>query len=244
MNAFQLEVIAFTHESCRVIELAGAHRIELCDNPGEGGTTPSYGMIHAARKSTNIPLYVMIRPRGGDFLYSSDEWNIMQQDVEVCKRAGCDGIVTGFLQADGTIDFERTRKIVDAAYPMGVTFHRAFDRVSDPFAALENIIEAGCERILTSGLMPTALAGAAKIQALIQAANGRISIMPGSGVRSSNLQILHQQTGATEFHTSARCLQKGSMRYQNPSFETPLEIVGVDRDEISACIAQLASFTT
>lgn len=244
MSVFQLEVIAFTHDSCQVIEQAGAHRIELCDNPGEGGTTPSYGMIHAARTSINIPLYVMIRPRGGDFLYNSEEWKIMQHDVEVCKRAGCDGIVTGFLQADGTIDFERTRKIVDAAYPMGVTFHRAFDRVSDPFAALESIIEAGCERILTSGLMPTAIEGAAKIQELIQAANGRISIMPGSGVRSNNLQQLHHLTGATEFHTSARCMQKSSMLYQNPSLEPPLEMIGVDSDEISACIAQFAAFTS
>lgn len=244
MNVFQLEVIAFTIESCQQIEQAGAHRIELCDNPGEGGTTPSYGMIHAARKVTNIPLYVMIRPRGGDFLYSDAEWEIMRHDVAVCKRAGCDGIVTGMLCANGAIDLERTKQLVDIAYPMGVTFHRAFDRVPDPLVALETVIDAGCERILTSGLMPTAVEGAALIHKLIQSAAGRITIMPGSGVRSSNISELRQKTGATEFHTSARCFQNGGMMYQNPALSENLKIIGVDAAEISTCIRQLAAFSS
>lgn len=241
MSAFQLEVIAFTLESCRLIEAAGAHRIELCDNPGEGGTTPSYGIIHAARKATTLPLYVMIRPRGGDFVYSDSEFEAMRYDVEVCKRAGCDGIVTGLLRPDGTVDAERTQRLVDAAYPMGVTFHRAFDRVPDPFAALETIIATGCERILTSGLMPTAPEGAARIRDLIRAAGQRISIMPGSGIRSSNIARLWEKTGATEYHTSARCFRMGNMAYHNPALGETLETIAVDTDEIKATLAQLAS---
>ena len=154
-----LEVIGFNIESCIAAEQAGASRIELCDNPAEGGTTPSMGMILQAKKRLTIPLHVMIRPRGGDFLYHADEFEIMQRDIIFCKEQGIDGIVTGILNEDGTVDKQRTSLLVTLAYPMTVTFHRAFDRAADKVQALEHVIETGCERILTSGGMPTAAEG-------------------------------------------------------------------------------------
>ena len=181
---FKLEVIAFNIESCKLAQKSGAHRIELCDNPGEGGTTTSIGMIKAARANVDIELFPIIRPRGGDFLYSDDEFEIMKEDILQCKNIGCDGVVIGLLNAEGTIDKTRTSKLVNLAYPMSVTFHRAFDRANDPFKAMEDIIESGCERILTSGQQPSALEGIELISALIKKAEERIIIMPGSGLRS------------------------------------------------------------
>ena len=156
---FKLEVIAFNIESCKLAQQSGAYRIELCDNPSEGGTTPSIGMIKAAREKVDIELFPIIRPRGGDFLYSDDEFEIMKEDILQCKKIGCDGVVIGLLNADGNVDKIRTSQLVNLAYPMSVTFHRAFDRANDPFKAMEDIIECGCERILTSGQQPTASEG-------------------------------------------------------------------------------------
>ena len=134
----------------------GADRIELCANLAEGGTTPSFGHIKKCREAFNVLLYPIIRPRGGDFLYNAEEFEIMLQDVKLCKQLGCDGVVIGLLNKDGTIDTKRTSLLVEAAYPLGVTFHRAFDRCRDPFEAMEQLIEIGCERILTSGQQPVA----------------------------------------------------------------------------------------
>lgn len=201
---FRLEVIGFNIESCMLAQAAGAHRIELCDNPGEGGTTPSYGFIKSARENLQIELYPIIRPRGGDFFYSDAEFEVMKADVKVCKELGCDGVVIGILHTDGTIDKKRCGELVQLAYPMGVTFHRAFDRVKDDAQALEDVIEIGCERILTSGLVPSALDGAETLASLIKQADERIIIMPGSGVRADNIIGLAKKTGAVEFHTSAR----------------------------------------
>ena len=147
----KLEVIAFSIESCSLIQQSGAHRIELCDNPGEGGTTPSYGFTKKARELATIELYTMIRPRGGDFLYSADEFESMKEDIKRCKQLGCDGVVFGLLNADGTVDKERASMLVDLADPMGVTFHRAFDRVRDACVGLDTLCEIGCVRVLTSG---------------------------------------------------------------------------------------------
>ena len=201
-----LEIIAFNIQSCATIQNAGAQRIELCGNPTEGGTTPSYGFIKAAREVTGIQLFPIIRPRGGDFLYSNEEFEIMKSEIKLCKEFGCDGVVIGLLNADGTIDKKRTAALVSLAYPLEVTFHRAFDRVKDMYIALEDVIEAGCGRILTSGLFPTAEQGMGNLQKLVEAANNRIVIMPGSGVRSDNINIIAQKTGASEFHSSARIL--------------------------------------
>ena len=233
---FELEVIAFNIESCRIAQDAGAHRIELCDGPGEGGTTPSYGFIKAARKAINIQLYPIIRPRGGDFLYSDEEFQIMIADVLFCKQTGCDGVVIGLLHADGTVDKARTKQLVELAYPMGVTFHRAFDRAINPLQALEDIIETGCERILTSGQKPQAIAGAELISTLIQKADNRIVIMPGSGVRSDNIAELVKLTGADCFHSSARKMITSQMTYSNPHMNETLQSVSLDEAEVKAII--------
>lgn len=238
---FRLEVIGFTVDSCSLAQSAGAHRIELCDNPGEGGTTPSYGFIKAARQAVQIELYPIIRPRGGDFFYSDAEFEVMKADVMMCRELGCDGVVIGILNADGTVDKTRCRELVKLAYPMGVTFHRAFDRVKDAAQALEDIIEIGCERILTSGLVPNALDGAATIAALIKQADERIIIMPGSGIRSDNITELAKKTGAVEFHTSARRNITGNMSYVNKGMKESLQTVALDQPEVKKIIAHLNS---
>jgi copper homeostasis protein len=177
-----------------------ADRVELCDNLHDGGTTPSAGSILFARKNLHIGLFVMIRPRGGDFLYSEDEFEIMKEDIRMARELGADGVVFGILLPDGTVDKERMKALVDLARPMGITCHRAFDMTSDPFKAMEDLISLGIDRILTSGLQPTAPEGAGLIKELIMRANGRIIIMPGSGVKEHNIAELIRGTGATEVH--------------------------------------------
>lgn len=228
----KLEVIGFNIESCSLAQAAGAHRIELCDNPGEGGTTPSYGFIKAARKNLQINLFPIIRPRGGDFLYTDAEFDIMKSDIKICKEFGCDGVVIGILNPDGTVDKKKCSQLIELAYPLGVTFHRAFDRVNDSSQALEDIIEIGCERILTSGLQPNALDGAKLIASLIKQADERITIMPGSGVRSDNIIELANKTGAKEFHSSARINIESKMEYLNAAMKEKLQSVSVDVEEI------------
>lgn len=237
-----LEVIAFTIESCLIAEQAGANRIELCDNQHEGGTTPSYGFIQLARQKTSIDLFPIIRPRGGDFLYSENEFEIMKADVAMCKHLGCDGVVIGLLQADGTVDETRTRILVDLAYPMDVTFHRAFDRTRDAGEALEAVIRCGCTRILTSGQQNTAMEGADLIRTLIAQANDRLIIMPGSGVRSTTLNELYQQTGATEYHSSARFVQQSKMNYKSTTMQESLQHVGIDSEEVQQMVSIIQSF--
>lgn len=236
---FKLEVIGFTIESCLIAQAAGAHRIELCDNPSEGGTTPSYGFIKAAREKLTIELYPIIRPRGGDFLYSDTEFEIMKADVQICKNIGCNGVVIGILLADGTVDKERCKQLIDIAYPMGVTFHRAFDRTADPFKALEDIISIGCERILTSGQKPSVNEGVQILIDLVQQANERIIIMPGSGVRAENIVALANKTNALEFHTSARIHINSKMEFINKSMNEQLTTVAPDSNEIKRIIEQL-----
>ena len=238
----KLEIIGFNIESCIIAENAGAHRIELCDNPAEGGTTPSYGFIKTARENLSIALYVMIRPRGGDFLYSEEAFSIMKADIAICKQLGCDGIVTGILKEDGSIDKKRCKELVDLAYPLGVTFHRAFDNSKDPIQALEDVIEAGCERILTSGQKATAIEGSEIIRELIRRADDRICIMPGSGVNSENIISIATNTGATEFHSSARKYVNSSMKFQNKSSDTKIQQIAVNEEEVKLMSAFLKQF--
>ena len=238
---FRLEVIGFNIESCILAQAAGAHRIELCDNPGEGGTTPSYGFIKAARENLQIELYPIIRPRGGDFFYSDAEFEVMKADVKLCKDLGCDRVVIGILNADGTVDKKRCKELVEIAYPLGVTFHRAFDRVKDATEALEDVIEIGCERILTSGLVPNALDGSEILAALIKQADERIIIMPGSGVRADNIIELAKKTGAIEFHTSARMNIGSKMNYTNEAMKENLRSVSLNEEEVKMIIANLKS---
>lgn len=229
---YSLEVIAFSAESCKTAADAGAQRIELCDNPHEGGTTPSAGMIKIARSLVDIQLFPIIRPRGGDFLYSTDEFSIMQEDIRACKNLGCDGVVIGLLKRDGSIDVERTASLVELAYPMDVTFHRAFDRVNHFEKALEDVINCGCQRILTSGLHPTVSEGKEILKQLISQADGRITIMPGSGLRSSNLREIAEFTSAREFHSSARINRSSSMGYRNDNMKEDLTYTVLDGAEV------------
>lgn len=238
----KLEIIGFNIESCVAAQEGGASRIELCDNPSEGGTTPSYGFIKAAREKLLIELYVMIRPRGGDFFYSDDEFGIMKADIKMCKQCGCDGVVIGLLKKDGSVDKQRCRELVDLAYPLGVTFHRAFDRTKNPFSALEDIIEIGCERVLTSGQQPKAIEGAQVIKELIFRAHDRITIMPGSGVTANNIILVAENTGAKEFHSSAGVYTESAMSYINPSMNESLKHVTANKDEIIKMAALLKEY--
>ena len=229
---FKLEICSFDLLSALIAQEAGAHRIELCAGPAEGGTTPGPGLITVARERIHIDVYPIIRPRGGDFLYSEEEFDIMRKEVAYCKQVGCNGVVIGLLHADGTIDKKRTARLVDTAYPLGVTFHRAFDWAVNPFEAMEDIISAGCERILTSGQRPTAPEGADLINQLVRQADDRIIIMPGSGIRADNIAALAEKTGASEFHTSARTKVSSQMEFVNTSMKDDQSAVRADREEI------------
>ncbi|HEU4469610.1 MAG TPA: copper homeostasis protein CutC [Flavisolibacter sp.] len=197
----------------------GADRIELCAALTEGGITPSHGLIRRCRERFDTALFPIIRPRAGDFLYNEDEFIIMKEDLLWCKQTGCDGVVIGLLQKDGGIDEKRTAALVELAYPMEVTFHRAFDRCRDPFEALEQLIRIGVQRILTSGQQPGAPAGAELIASLVKAADERIIIMPGSGVRKENIKMLAESTGAVEFHSSLRGKAASAMEFRHPAFK-------------------------
>ena len=201
----------------------GADRIELCANLAEGGTTPSYGTLIQCRETFSVSLYPIIRPRGGDFLYTDEEFAIMLHDVKLCKQLGYDGVVIGLLNADGTIDIKRNAQLIEAAYPLDVTFHRAFDRCKEPFVALEQLIQIGCERILTSGQRPMATDEVEMIAQLNKIANNRIIIMPGSGVRKENIKMLAEKTGCTEFHSSLRRKEPGKMEFLHPEFKDSAE---------------------
>jgi copper homeostasis protein len=229
---FLLEICSFNLASALIAQASGADRIELCASPAEGGVTPSPGIIRSAREQLRIPIYPIIRPRGGDFYYSDEEFRIMLRDIDYCKQVGCNGVVIGMLNADGSVDQARCARLVEAAYPLGVTFHRAFDWAANPFEALETIIQMGCERILTSGQRPTAEEGAGLIDQLVREADDRIVIMPGSGVQAANIVQLAEKTGASEFHTSARLLQASAMEYVNTSMKESQDIVLAGEDEI------------
>jgi copper homeostasis protein len=218
----------------------GAARIELCSALSEGGLTPSFGLIKRCREKFSLPIFPIIRPRSGDFLYSDDEYSIMKNEVGLCKELGCDGIVIGFLKKDGSIDKKRITKIVEKAYPMEVTFHRAFDRCADAYQAMEEIIEAGCQRILTSGQQLTAIEGAELIKKLIVAADNRIIIMPGSGVKIENIKALADATAAEEFHASLRTTVKSKMDFLHPSFDSDnYEHPGILEEEVQALKEEL-----
>lgn len=215
----------------------GADRIELCANLAEGGTTPSYGHIKQCREAFDLLIYPIIRPRGGDFLYNTEEFEIMLQDVKLCKQLGCDGVVIGLLNSNGSIDIKRTAALVEAAYPLGVTFHRAFDRCRDPFEAMEQLIEIGCERILTSGQKPAAPDAIELIAQLNNAADERIIIMPGSGVRKENIKMLAEKTGCVEFHSSLRDKTRSTMEFVHPAFADSEESYmnnAIDANEVKA----------
>ena len=234
-----LEICCYNLESALIAQKAGAHRIELCADPADGGTTPAFGLIKTARKKLDIPLYPIIRARGGDFLYSEEEFEIMRNDVVLCRKSGCDGAVIGILQTNGKVDKKRCLQLLELAYPMGVTFHRAFDWTVNPFEALEDIIDIGCERILSSGQQPDAIQGASLLADLVKQADHRITIMAGGGVRSIHITDLARQTHCTEFHSSASFKRKGNMEYLNQAMQQEPVVVMADEMEIKAMLAQL-----
>lgn len=212
----KFEIVVYNIESALRAQEGGADRIELCANPAEGGTTPSYGVIEVVRQNVSLDVYVMIRPRGGDFLYSNYEFHAMKRDVIQCQRLSVDGVVFGILNADGTIDKKRCKELIDKARPLKVTCHRAFDMTRDPFEALEDCIEVGFDRILTSGQEKTAFEGVSLLRALQEKANGRIAIMPGSGVNETNIKELIRETQVQEIHFSAATSHSGKMTFINP----------------------------
>ncbi len=236
-----LEIAVFNATSALVAAAAGADRIELCENAAEGGTTPSYGTLKTVKQALSIPVFPIIRPRGGDFLFSADEFEVMKWDIKMVKELGFQGLVTGLLNADGTVDKERTKELVELAYPLQVTFHRAFDRAESPLQAMEDVIACGCSRILTSGQVPNAYDAKELIGELVKRADGRVIIMPGSGVRSGNIARLAEYTGAVELHSSARILQSTAMAYIKESMQEDLTTVTVDTDEIQKMKAAIAS---
>jgi len=199
----KIEAVAFTLESAIAAADNGAHRIELCASKADGGITPSFGTIAAAREILEIPIHVMIRPRGGDFVYTMEEFESMKIDIEICKKLGIDGVVFGILHSGSTVDKERCKELVGLAKPMTANFHRAFDRCSDHFKALEDVIECGFQRILTSGKGEHAMDSCGLLAELVRKAGDRIIIMPGGGVRKENIKTLSHITRATEMHTSA-----------------------------------------
>ena len=237
--SFKLEICCFNLPSALIAQEAGAHRVELCASPDEGGTTPGPGTIRTARERLHIELYPIIRPRGGDFLYTDEEYSIMIRDLEYAKTVGCNGVVIGLLNADGSIDKARSARLVELAYPLGVTFHRAFDWAVNPFEALEDLISIGCERILTSGQRPTAIEGADLIDELVRQADERIIIMPGSGIRASNIAALAAKTAAGEYHSSARTKQRSAMEYINTAMSEDSSYVMTNRQEIEGMLAAL-----
>lgn len=205
MDSFKFEVCANGVESCIAAQEGGADRVELCAGIPEGGTTPSYGEIKTARRLlSSTLLHVIIRPRGGDFLYSDLEMERMEEDIRICKGLGVDGVVFGCLTEEGEVDMEKNRRLMECAKGMSTTFHRAFDRTVDPFKAMEDVIALGFDRILTSGQQPKAIEGTSLLAKLNESAKGRITLLAGSGVNEENIKDIFKATTINEYHFSAR----------------------------------------
>lgn len=213
INGYQLEICSNSPQSACYAAEGGATRIELCQNLENGGTTPSYGQIVQTRKLVDIGIHVLIRPRGGDFVYTDLEFDEMLADIQFCKEAGCDGVVIGVLNSDATIDVTRTKLLTEAARPMHVTFHRAFDKCADPKAALTVLMNLGIDRVLTSGLQNKAEEAVTLLKELVDYAADHIVIMPGAGVDSTNMEMILQATGAKAIHSSAKVSLASTMEY-------------------------------
>ncbi len=237
-----LEVPVFNINSAIIAANNGADRLELCENYANGGTTPSYGVLKTVREKVTIPVNVLIIPSGGDFVYTAIEFAAMQQDILLCKALGFNGVVLGVLLPDGNIDVARTKALVQLAYPMQVTFHRAFDRCIDPYKGLEDIISCGCHRVLTSGQKIDVIAGKNLLQALVTLAKNRIIIMPGGGVKSSNLINLVSTTNAKEYHASCKKMIPTAMHHVNGAMQDDNNETSVDIEELQT-IKRLLQYT-
>jgi len=214
-SRIQIEVCIDSVQSALAAHRGGADRVELCQNLFEGGTTPSAGMIRVVRSAVPLGVFVIIRPRGGDFCYDRVEFDVMQQDIIAAKQLGVDGIVLGVLLKDGRVDSKRTADLIKLARPLPVTFHRAFDMTRDPREALEDVIELGCERVLTSGQEKSVLEGLDTIAALVKQARNRIIVMPGAGITERNFAKIRKGSGAREFHMSASASLSSKMVFRN-----------------------------
>ncbi|HYM78081.1 MAG TPA: copper homeostasis protein CutC [Candidatus Dormibacteraeota bacterium] len=210
-----IEVCVDSVASALAAERGGAGRIELCSSLGEGGVTPSAGLIELTRASILLPLHVMIRPRAGDFCYDGQEFETMRRDIALAQRMGANGVVIGILDIQGAVDIDRTRELVEFAHPLSVTFHRAFDMTADLFRALDDVCTARVDRVLTSGGEPTSLQGCSAIAQLVQKAQDRIVIMPGSGIKPDNASGLVRETGVKEIHVGLRSSVPSPMLYRN-----------------------------
>lgn len=236
-----LEIAANSLASALAAQQGGADRVELCVSLTEGGVTPSYGLLAAVRDQLRIPLYVLVRPRAGDFVYSEADIAIMLRDVELCRRLGCDGVVIGALTVDAEVDLPSCRALMAATTGLGVTFHRAIDATRDPLRALDQVIGLGCERVLTSGAAATALRGAEVVRQMQARASGRIRVMAGAGLGRDNLVEVIAATGVSEFHASARGWRHSSMAWHNPDLQgLAPDHQESDVDEVRALVALLA----
>ncbi|MDR2083995.1 MAG: copper homeostasis protein CutC [Bacteroidales bacterium] len=230
---FLFEVCANSVESAINAQTGGADRIELCANLESGGTTPSYASIKLCKEKLTIPINVLIRPRNGDFLYTDLEFQEIISDIILCKELGVSGIVCGFLNSNGTIDIERTKKIVELTYPLSFTFHRAFDVSRNPFESLEDIISCGATRILTSGTSDKAINATEILSKLILQANQRIVIMPGSGINENNIIELHSKTKAKEYHFSGSATHHSEMEFQKNN------IISTEKSDYSKTVSDV-----
>lgn len=242
INGIKLEICANSIYSAEQAQLAGASRVELCQNLENGGTTPSYGQIKTTRDLLQIGVHVLIRPRAGDFLYNKQEFEEMKADILMCKELKCNGVVIGILDAAGHVDMPRMKELVNLAKPMTVVFHRAFDRCADPYQALEDIISLGCDRILTSGQKNTAEEGKALLRELVELSGGRIEIMPGSGVHAQNVIDILNYTKASSIHASAKTSIASEMLYHNDNLKGMDEdVIFSDRNKVGEIIEQIKS---
>lgn len=240
----KIEVCCSSLHEAREAQAGGAVRIELCSAISCGGVTPSHGTIESVMNA-RLPLdvNVLIRPREGSFLYTADEIDTMCRDIAFCRSAGVHGVVIGALTPEGDIDIEACRRMTEAAGPLSVTFHRAFDVCRDPAGALESIIGLGCDRLLTSGCQPSAELGAGLIADLVRQAAGRIIVMPGAGIRPSNIATIERITDAAEFHSTARAAVPDGMTFRNPrvSFAAAADDEGVLRLTDRRVVSQLVN---
>jgi copper homeostasis protein len=210
-----LEIAANSLGSALAAQAGGADRVELCANLSEAGTTPSPGTLAVTRDRLHIPIYVLVRPRAGDFCYDHSDVEVMLRDIETCVTLGCDGVVIGALDLEGDVDVSVCRTLIAAAGPLGVTFHRAFDVARDQMRALQTIIELGCERVLTSGGETTALAGAGRIAEYVEQAGSRLAVMAGAGINATNIREVADRSHVHELHASARAMHTSPSRHRN-----------------------------
>lgn len=212
----KLEICIDSVASYRAAYEGGAKRVELCDNLVEGGTTPSLGMIEHIVEDGRLGVMMMIRPRGGDFLYSEDEFEVMKRNIRSAHTLGVQGVVWGILMKDGRIDKERSKELVDISRPLDITFHRAFDMTVEPMRAIDDLLELGIDRVLTSGQRADAYAGRSLIKTLQAHVGDNMTILPGGGINEENIEALVRETGVKECHVSARTTVRSSMTYINP----------------------------